>query len=80
LHNAAIKPDEEILYKMTLKFLGLESGLEDRIAVASLQLQYQGPLIMNGILKEIDLSQHFKMPLSEERWTLYNWLRRGMAI
>lgn len=35
-----------------------------RIAVAILQLQYQGPLIMNRILKDIDLAWHFKKPFS----------------
>ena len=33
-----------------------------RTAVAILQLQYQGPLIMNKILKDIDLAWHFKKP------------------
>ena len=31
-----------------------------RMAVAILQLKYQGPLIMNRILKDIDLASHFK--------------------
>jgi hypothetical protein len=35
-----------------------------RTAVAILQLQYQGPLIMNRILKDIDLAWHFKKPFS----------------
>jgi hypothetical protein len=35
-----------------------------RIAVAILQLQYQGPLIMKRALKDIDLSWHFKKPFS----------------
>jgi hypothetical protein len=35
-----------------------------RIAVAILQLQYQGPLIMKKALKDIDLSWHFKKPFS----------------
>jgi hypothetical protein len=35
-----------------------------RIAVAVLQLQYQGPLIMKKALKDIDLSWHFKKPFS----------------
>jgi hypothetical protein len=35
-----------------------------RTATASLQLTYQGPLIMNRILKDIDLAWHFKKPFS----------------
>jgi hypothetical protein len=35
-----------------------------RTAVAILQLQYQGPLIMNRILKDIDLAWHFKKRFS----------------
>ena len=35
-----------------------------RFAVAILQLQYQGPLIMKKALKDIDLSWHFKKPFS----------------
>ena len=31
-----------------------------RTAVADLQLTYQGPLIMNRSIKEIDLAWHFK--------------------
>jgi len=37
-----------------------------RIAVAILQLQYQGPLIMKKALKAIDLSWHLKKPFSAE--------------
>lgn len=32
------------------------------VAVAILELQYKGPLIMNKIPKDIDLSWHFKKP------------------
>lgn len=35
-----------------------------RIAVAVLQLQYRGPLIMKRVLKDIDLTWHFKKPFS----------------
>lgn len=38
-----------------------------RIAVAVLQLQYQGPLIMKKALKDIDLSWHLKKPFSAEQ-------------
>jgi hypothetical protein len=38
-----------------------------RIAVAILQLQYQGPLIMKKALKDIDLSWHLKKPFSAEQ-------------
>jgi hypothetical protein len=34
-----------------------------RTATASLQLTYQGPLIMNRVLKDIELARHFKKPL-----------------
>jgi hypothetical protein len=37
-----------------------------RMAIAVLQLQYQGPLIMNRALKDIDLSSHFKKPFSAQ--------------
>ena len=35
-----------------------------RIAVSTLQLQYQGPLIMKKAIKDIDLSWHLKKPFS----------------
>jgi hypothetical protein len=64
--NAAIRKLDEIANspktKVRQKIAACDAKC--RIAVAVLQLQYQGPLIMNRILKDIDLAWHFKKPFS----------------
>jgi hypothetical protein len=48
--------------KTTVRQKIAASDAKCRTAVAILQLTYQGPLIMNRILKDIDLAWHFKKP------------------
>jgi hypothetical protein len=64
--NAAIRKIDEIANspKATARQKIAACDEMCRIAVAILQLQYQGPLIMNKALKDIDLSWHFKKPFS----------------
>src|SRR5215207_3354000 len=64
--NAAIRKLDEIANspktKVRQKLAACDA--QCRIAVAILQVQYHGPLIMNKALKDIDLSWHFKKPFS----------------
>ena len=64
--NTAIQKLDEIANSPKTKGRQKIAALDAmcRIAVAILQLQYQGPLIMKKALKEIDLSWHFKKPFS----------------
>ena len=64
--NAAIRKLDEIANspKATARQKIAACDAMCRIAVAILQLQYQGLLIMNKALKDIDLSWHFKKPFS----------------
>jgi hypothetical protein len=64
--NTAIQKLDEIANSPKTKGRQKIAALDAmcRIAVAILQLQYQGPLIMKRALKDIDLSWHFKKPFS----------------
>ena len=64
--NMAMRKLEEIANSPKTKGRQQIAALDAmcRIAVAILQLQYQGPLIMKRALKDIDLAWHFKKPFS----------------
>jgi hypothetical protein len=64
--NTAIQKLDEIANSPKTKERQKIAALDAmcRIAVAILQLQYQGPMIMKKALKDIDLSWHFKKPFS----------------